>query len=124
VGALLDGRVVERDEHWHLCRLQFDGGSLWMRDAGLAMGQLARLRVLASDVSLSTVQPLPSSIQNVLQGHIEAFAPDRHPSQVLVRVRLGASHLLVRLTARAFAQLQLVQGQPVWVQVKSVALVY
>ncbi len=124
VGAVLAGQVVARDSRWHLSRLQFDGGELWLRDAGLAIGQSARLRVLASDVSLSTVQPSPSSIQNVLQGHVDAFAADTHPSQVLVRVRIGASIVLARLTARSFAQLQLREGQAVWVQVKSVALVH
>lgn len=123
VGAVLDGKVIERDQHWHLSRLQFDGGSLWLRDAGLAIGRSARLRVLASDISLSTVQPSPSSILNVLLGHIDAFTADTHPSQVLVRVRVGASIVLARLTARSFEQLQLSEGQAVWVQVKSVALV-
>jgi len=124
VGTVLAGEVVERDPEWHLSRLRFDGGSLWLRDVGLAIGQAARLRVRASDVSLSIVEPSPSSILNVLQGQIDAFAPDAHPSQVLVRVRVGASILLARLTARSFNLLQLSVGAPVWVQVKSVALVH
>ncbi len=123
VGAVLAGEVVEHDRQWHLSRLGFDGGSLWLRDAGLAIGHTARLRVLASDVSLSIVEPSQSSILNVLPGHVDAFVVDVHPSQVLVRVRVGASVLLARLTARSFNLLQLSVGRAVWVQVKSVALV-
>ena len=124
VGAVLAGQVVERDSRWHLSRFAFDGGSVWLRDTGLAIGQSVRLRMLASDISLSTVPPSPSSILNLLQGHVQAFAADTHPSQVLVQVRVGANIVLARLTARSFDQLALSVGQAVWAQVKSVALVH
>lgn len=123
VGAALPGQVVEIDAPWHLGRVQFDGGSLWIRDNGLQPGQPVRLRILASDVSLSVVEPLQSSILNVLVGRVESFAPDTHPSQVLIRVQVGAAVLLARLTARSFAALELAVGRAVWVQVKSVAVV-
>ncbi|WP_310386809.1 molybdenum ABC transporter ATP-binding protein [Roseateles sp.] len=128
VGALLTGRVAERDSRWHLCRVAFDGGSLWLRDSGLPLGHRVRLRVLARDVSIATQAQEGSSIQNQLPCVIEASAADAvHPSQVLVRVRLGgeegaATHLLARITGRAFETLNLRPGQPAWIQVKSVAL--
>jgi molybdate transport system ATP-binding protein len=50
------------------------------------------------------------------------MAPDEHPSQVLVRVRWGDSALTARITRRAQSALGLQVGQPVWAQVKSVAL--
>lgn len=125
VGAVLAGRVASsRTAPWHLSRFAFDGGSVWLRDTGLAIGQSVRLRMLASDISLSTVPPSPSSILNLLQGHVQAFAADAHPSQVLVQVRVGANIVLARLTARSFDHLALSVGQAVWAQVKSVALVH
>ena len=51
-GALLRGQVLERDTSWHLARVGFAGGALWLRDSGLPVGQAVRLRVLARDVSL------------------------------------------------------------------------
>jgi molybdate transport system ATP-binding protein len=122
-GALLSGRLVERDARWHLSRVEFAGGSLWLRDSGLAVGQAVRLRVLARDVSLATEAPRHTSIQNHLPGVIESLAEDAHPSQLLLRVRCGPSVLLARVTARAGAELGLRPGLAVWVQVKSVALV-
>lgn len=122
VGAVLPGRVVEHDAQWHLCRVAFDGGSLWLRDSGLPVGHAVRLRVLARDVSLALHEPQDSSILNHLPCTIEACAPDAHPSQVLVRVAVGPTHLLVRITARSFQSLGLAPGQPAWLQVKSVAL--
>ena len=41
----------------------------------------------------------------------------------LVRVRVGASALLARLTSRAAHELGIHPGQPIWLQVKSVALI-
>jgi molybdate transport system ATP-binding protein len=121
-GALLAGKVAERDTRWHLSRVDFDGGSLWLRDSGLPVGQPVRLRVLARDVSIATDEPHDTSIQNHLPCTIESSAPDAHPSQVLVRVRVGPSVLLARITARAFDALSLQPGSRAWLQVKSVAL--
>jgi len=122
IGALLTGRVAERDPRWHLCRVAFDGGSLWLRDSGLPVGHAVRLRVLARDVSIAVEEPHDTSIQNHLACTIESAALDAHPSQVLVRVRVGASTLLARITSKAFDALDLRPGRSAWLQVKSVAL--
>ena len=123
VAAILDGTVAAIDEAWHLARVDFPGGSLWTPDRDLAVGRAARLRVLARDVSIAREEPGRSSIQNVLPARVDAIADEEHPGLLLVRVRLGGSCLVARLTRRAAAELDLSPGQEVWVQVKSVALV-
>ena len=120
-GAILDGTVGEVDSEWHLARVDFDGGSLWARDQGLSVGRRVRVRVLARDVSLAS-EPGTSSIQNLLRGQIDAVGDDEHPGLALVRVRVGNSVMLARLTKRAMAALDISKGRDVWVQVKSVAL--
>jgi molybdate transport system ATP-binding protein len=122
-GAVLAGEVRERDERWMLARVAFAGGSLWLRDSGVPVGRGVRLRVLARDVSIATREPQGTSIQNVLAAMVDSVAPDTHASQVMVRLRCGESILLARITARAADALSLAPGQPVWAQVKSVALV-
>ena len=122
-GALLLGVVAELDARWHLARVAVGNVSLWLRDGGLAVGQHVRLRVLARDVSLATEEPRATSIQNLLPCRVETIAADSHPSQALVRLRVGDATLLARVTAKAVATLQLQPGTPVWAQVKSVALV-
>jgi molybdate transport system ATP-binding protein len=121
-GVVLEAQVGERDAQWQLARLDFDGGGLWARDHGLALGQRARVRVLARDVSLARTAPAGTSIVNQLAGTVEAIAEDTHPALALVRVRVGASALLARLTRQSVHALQIEAGQPVCVQVKSVAL--
>ncbi len=95
---------------------------LWARDTGLPLGQRVRLRVLARDVSLACTPQTGTSIGNQLRGRIEAIADDEHPALVLVRVRVGTAPVVARLTRRSMQALALAVGLPVWVQVKTVAL--
>jgi molybdate transport system ATP-binding protein len=122
-GALLPGVISERDERWQLARVTFAGGSLWLRDPGLALGRAARLRVLARDVSIALQEPRGVSIQNILPCTVDAIAPDAHPSQVMVQLDCGGLPILARITARAAHDLSLSAGMKVWAQVKAVALV-
>lgn len=121
-GAVLETTVGLLEPDWHLARLDFDGGSLWTRATGLQVGQSARVRVLARDVSVARVQPGPSSIQNVLPGVIEAVADEEPPGTVLARIRVGEGVLLTRMTQRSAVTLELEPGCAVWAQIKSVAL--
>ncbi len=121
-GVVLQATLAERDRQWHLARMEFDGGSLWTRDPGLPVGKPVRLRVLARDVSLATTRQENTSILNHLHGVVDATHEDEHPGLLLVRTRVGKSLLVSRLTRRSAAALDLQVGKPVWVQVKSVAL--
>ena len=122
-GALLLARIESRDERWQLAQLQFNGGSLWVRDTGLPLGRQVRVRVLARDVSIALDKPGQTSIQNLLPCVVQAIGLDTHASQTLIQLQCGQSVLLARVTSRAVDALQLVPGMAVWAQVKSVALV-
>ena len=122
-GAVLDGRIGARDPHWHLCRIDIDGGHLWLRDSGRCVGEAVRLRLPARDLSLTLHEPSDTSIQNHLPGVVSAVAHDTHPSQVRVQVAVGADTVLARITRKAWECLALEPGRTVWVQVKSAALV-
>lgn len=122
VGTVVAGRVDVIESEWHLARVSFSGGHLWVTDGGLAVGQPVRLWVLARDVSLATAMPVNSSIQNQLRGRVEAIGDDRHPGHALVRLQVADTLLLARVTRRALAQLALGVGDDLWLQVKSVAL--
>lgn len=121
-GVVLQAQVSELDQAWHLMRLAFDGGSVWTRQHDLPVGHQVRVHILARDVSVATRPQTDSSIQNQLQGVVDAMAADTHPGVMLVRVRVGASALIARLTKRSAETLGISVGQPVWLQVKSVAL--
>jgi molybdate transport system ATP-binding protein len=122
LGAVLNARIGEIDSTWHLTRVDFPGGSLWTRELGVAVGRRVRILVLARDVSLARERPGPTSIQNVLCGRVDAIADDEHPGLALVRVKVGDSVLVSRLTKRAAAALDVTLGKEIWLQIKSVAL--
>ena len=83
---------------------------------------IAAACVLARDASLTRAPQSGSSIGNQLHGTVETIADDEHPALALVRVRVGASPVVARLTRRSAHALELVPGMPVWAQVKTVAL--
>jgi molybdate transport system ATP-binding protein len=122
-GVVLDATVAEHDAQWHLARVEFPGGSLWVRDAGHAVGHSLRVRILARDVSLARAKLAGSSIMNSLPARVVALAEDAHPALCLVRLDCGGQPLLARLTHRSAAALELVPGADVWAQIKAVALI-
>ena len=122
-GVVLDAVVAERDAQWHLARVEFPGGSLWVRDAGHALGQAVRVRILARDVSIALQRITHTSIQNCLSAVVDEIADDHHPALSLVRLKVGNSPVLARLTRRSAVGLGLASGLQVWAQIKAVALI-
>ncbi len=123
-GVLVQARLDALDEPWHLARFSFDGGSLWLRqDPRFRHGDQARIQVLARDVSIALTEHRDQSIQNLLPARVDHVETDVTPGTTLVRLLAGNTPFLSRLTSRSAAQLALTPGQPVWLQIKSVALV-
>jgi len=126
-GVVLQAQVVARDAQWHLVRVAFPGGSLWVRDGGQPLGQTVRVRILARDVSLALAPVHGTSILNSLPATVDHVAADHHPALALVRLVVGdaagSAALLARLSQRSATGLQLAPGQAVWVQIKAVAVV-
>jgi molybdate transport system ATP-binding protein len=121
-GVMITGVVVAQNSHFHLAEVTFDGGSLWVPDQGMPIGQTGRLRILARDVSLSVAHQNSSTIPNDVEGLIDAIDPLLHPSLALVRVRCGNSFILCHATHRTLAALNLGVGSQVWCQIRSASL--
>ncbi len=122
-GVVLDAVVAERQAQWHLARVEFAGGSLWVRDGGQPLGAKVRIRILARDVSIALSPVDGTSIQNCLSAVVGEMADDSHPALSLLKLTIGASPVLARLTRRSAAGLGLAPGKAVWAQIKAVALI-
>jgi molybdate transport system ATP-binding protein len=122
-GVVLDAVVAARDEEWHLAHMEFAGGRLWVRDHGLPLGHPARVRILARDVSLARAPMTGTSILNTLPAIVVDSVDDAHPALTLVKLRVGESPLLARLTRRSAHALELAPGQLLYAQIKAVALI-
>ncbi len=122
VGVVFSGQVIERNAEWHLARIAFAGGEIWVRDGGASVGQTIRLRILARDVSIARHRHDDVSIMNLLPATIITHAADDHPALALLQLQVGGTRLLARLTRHSANRLELAPGQQVWVQIKAVAL--
>jgi len=122
VGVVFSGQVLERDAEWHLARIGFAGGEIWVRDGGAGVGRTVRLRILARDVSIARHRHDDVSIMNLLPATIITHAAEDHPALALLQLQVGGTRLLARLTRHSANRLELAPGQQVWVQIKAVAL--
>jgi molybdate transport system ATP-binding protein len=125
-GVVLDAVVAERDAQWQLARATFSGNpdaGVWVRDGGHPLGQHVRVRILARDVSLALTRHSGSSIQNILPGTVTELGGDSHPALSLVKIDIGGTDLVARLTRRSAHELALAPGQNVYAQIKAVALI-
>ncbi|MFV8819992.1 molybdenum ABC transporter ATP-binding protein [Haliea sp. E17] len=122
-GVVIEGLVLARDGKWGLVRVHFDGGELWVRDAGYRIGSQVRVRVLARDISLALQRHTDTSILNTLPATVESIAAEDDSGQALVRLKVGNIYLVSRVTRRSVHALELVVGQSIWAQVKSVAVI-
>ncbi|MGA7750667.1 MAG: molybdenum ABC transporter ATP-binding protein [Gallionella sp.] len=122
-GAVIEAAVAAQDETYHLTRLDFSGGSLWVSKVERASGTLMRARVLARDVSIALTAPHGSSITNILAARIVEIR-DEGQDRVNLSLAVGGGQMLLsRITRRSRDQLGLVAGMEVFAQVKSVALI-
>jgi molybdate transport system ATP-binding protein len=121
-GVVLEGRVAERDEHWHLLRVACCNTDLWVRDSGAAIGSQVRIRILARDVSIADAPKAGTSILNTLPARVLSLGADAHPALSLVKLEVAGQPLLSRLTRRSAEQLGLEPGKEVWIQIKATAL--
>jgi molybdate transport system ATP-binding protein len=121
-GAVIEAVVAQHDEAYHLTRVDFSGGSLWVGLVDQPHGSPVRARVLARDVSVATQQPHGSSISNILAARVIEIC-DEGPDKVNVRLAVGDSQVLLsRITRRSRDLLHLTDGMEVFAQVKSVVL--
>lgn len=123
VGSVVEATVTERDPQWQLAKAAFDGGELWFRDSGHAIGSQVRVRVFARDISLSLQHHEDTSIVNSLPAEVEEISTEQHPGLALVKLKVGNTPLVARLTHRSAHRLALTPGKPIWAQIKSVAII-
>jgi len=123
IGVVLEANINELDAQWSLASAKFPGGHLWVTDLGFSLGQSVRLRILARDISLSLTKQTGTSILNLLPAVIMEVTEGDHPSVQLIRLKIGESSVVSRLTTRSLVNMQLKVGKSVWVQIKSVAII-
>ena len=118
--TLLAGTLRAQDEHDHLSQVEIGGHLLWVRRIDKPVGSPVRLRLLARDISLALAAAQDSSILNTLATEI-AGMEETAPGRMLVKLNLGSTTLLSRITTRSARALKLQLGQRVYAQIKGIA---
>ena len=86
-------------------------------------GSGVRLRIRARDVSLCLEQPQRSSILNILPAVITRLAAEPYNGSRVVKLDIAGKQLLSKISEFSVQQLALQEGQSVFAQIKSAALV-
>jgi molybdate transport system ATP-binding protein len=118
-GAVLNAKQSRYDSEFDLTLFGFSGGEIWA--PGSHDSSRTRLRIRASDISLSRTPAESSTILNIIPATIEAIAAES-PSTELVRLSLGDDSLVARITRRSLQRLELQAGDKVYAQIKSVTV--
>ncbi len=123
-GVVIEGSVIAYDADYQLLTVQLPHSNLHMRVAHtpLQPGKLLRFKVQARDVSLSLQPDGQSSILNRLAVTVVEEVPALNAAHVLLRLDASGTPLLARITRYSRDQMQLIPGQRLWAQIKSVAV--
>ena len=119
--AVIEAVVAAHDDEYQLTYLEFAGGRIAMTRMALAVGEPARLRLAARDVSLTLEHQSGTSILNILPVTVDAITADGE-SQVTVRLMATGVPILARITRKSAGELCLDPGKSVYAQIKSIAL--
>ncbi|SFB86091.1 molybdate transport system ATP-binding protein [Microbulbifer thermotolerans] len=122
-GVVLTGKVLERDSRWHLVRIGFSGGELWLPDNSDLGKEALRVRILARDVSLALEARDDTSVLNRLPVEVCEIGAGSNEATALVRLKCGDSYIIASLTRKSLARLRIEPGMKVWAQIKSAAIV-
>ena len=118
-GAVIAARVEAIDPTYGLAQLSFPGGTLRVPADRLTIGQALRLHIRARDVAIALAPPQDLSILNALPVTIAEMAED--DGAVELRLMLGPSVLVARITRLSAETLGLKPGLAVHALIKSVA---
>jgi len=120
-GAVINGEIKEYDSDYELTLVAFSGGGLWLPGNIGTIGDSLRLRIKATDVSISRERPNQSSILNLIDVVVDEVQDAQGPTQLL-RVSAGQDDLIARITRRSREELNLQPGDNVVAQVKAAAV--
>jgi molybdate transport system ATP-binding protein len=103
-----------------LTRLGFAGGELLTSARPGPPGTRLRLRLRARDIAVATEPPRGLSTRNILPATLEEIRPAGE-AEAFLRLRVGETVLLARVTGDSVARLDLRPGLALWALVKAVA---
>ncbi|MBD1572518.1 molybdenum ABC transporter ATP-binding protein ModC [Vibrio sp. S17_S38] len=135
LSTLFKGKVKQKHDRYDVTYVEFGPQvGVWMSGINAQQEEILRIRIHASDVSITLEHASDTSIRNILPATIVKLADVTDPTApVSVLLRLGneceknhdqslSSCLWANITAWAYDDLNLHEGQTVYAQIKGVSL--
>ncbi|UVT17098.1 MAG: molybdenum ABC transporter ATP-binding protein [Nitrospira sp.] len=121
IGAILEAHVAAHEAQYGLTQLEFNGQRLFVPLQPVAVGQVVRVHILSSDVSLVLEKAIaPTSVLNILEATIvEIREMDQASVDVLLDIGVP---LVASITRKSLVTLGLKPEQRVFAHIKTVAL--
>ena len=120
--SILSAKVIGINSKHHLATTTLgDNQSLHLNSAGLALGDIVRVNIPASDVSIAISKPTNTSILNIIKTKVHKIQVLGN-GVVLIHLLAGQHTILARITTKSAELLALEEQQAVYAQIKSVAL--
>jgi len=103
-----------------LAALGFAGGELLTTSDPGPPGTRLRVRLRARDIAVAIEEPRGLSTQNILPATVAGIVGGGTPAEAFLRLAVGPTTLLARVTRDSVARLALRPGLPVWALIKAV----
>jgi molybdate transport system ATP-binding protein len=116
----LQARVSDNDEGLQLMKLEFSGGSIWVKQEKVPTDKLLIITVLAQEVIVTPDFAGAGSELNMFEGKITDISDMPHPSEKLLKLSAGEVTLYSKTTSKAVDQLALKSGMKVWIQIRNI----
>lgn len=118
--SVIEGKTGASDSRYGLVSIEFGPGRIFLPESEMShasLGESARVRILARDVSIVLEQPVQSSILNVFEGRVLDIR-ESSPGRVMVTLDCAGQVLLAQITSKSLDQLSLKKSQTVFAQIK------
>ncbi|MGV3003168.1 molybdenum ABC transporter ATP-binding protein ModC [Vibrio sp. E150_018] len=128
LSTIFKGVIKQRHQRYALTYVEIAPScGVWMSAIEANVDESVRIRIHASDVSLTLSESTDTSIRNILPAKVVELAPVTDPAQpVSVCLAIGEGevehYLWANITAWAYEDLQLEIGQKVFAQIKGVKM--
>ena len=118
--TILSATVAAQHPQYAMTALALGDQLLWVNRLERPAGDTARIRIQASDVSLTLAQPSGTSIRNILRAEVVQYVEVN--GQIEVQLRVSGRLLWARISPWARDDLAIAPGQQVFAQIKSVSI--
>jgi molybdate transport system ATP-binding protein len=114
-------KIVEHESEYHLTRVVFAGGELFLPALEAELGTELRVQIYARDVSITLEIATATSILNILPATITDMIDDQNGHRI-VRLQVSNQALLAHITCKSAQMLNLQAGMAVYVQIKGTSI--